>query len=120
MDLWDKAHDVVIGRLQKEGMLAGPGSTSGFSFTAGAITYETEPPKRTDFGETAAPKLRARMHVGEPGPYMSRADMFEVLLSEKGPTCQSVTGVVRDLTHGFGVPARGLGYPVLYGITLPG
>ena len=35
-------------------------------------------------------KLRVRVKVKEPGPYMSRADMYEVLLSKRGKVCEEL------------------------------
>ncbi|WP_310757453.1 DNA methyltransferase [Candidatus Palauibacter soopunensis] len=87
IDLWDRAHEVVIDRLRREAWLSADGVADTL-FTAGEVHYETEPPERTDFGETAAPKLRTRMRVKEPGPYMSRAAMYEVLLSKRGKVCE--------------------------------
>ena len=88
MDIWARAHEVVIDRLRKEGYLAGPDGVSEDLFPAGEITYTNEAPYRTDEGEVAAPKLRVRVKVKEPGPYMSRAGMYEVLLSKRGMACE--------------------------------
>ena len=53
IDIWDKAHDIVIDRLKKEG-LAGPDrDTGGRLFTFGEITYTKTLPERTDNGDEA-------------------------------------------------------------------
>ena len=71
MDIWDKAHETVIQRLQKEGQAADGDSAGMLSF--GEIHYATEPPQRTDDGEEAAPFLRVKERIREPeGQKMSR------------------------------------------------
>ena len=57
VDIWDKAHTVVVERLTKTVAMFGE------------VHYETEPPARTDDGETASPFLRVKVQVKEPeGP----------------------------------------------------
>ena len=46
IDLWDKAHDVVLERLEKEGLANPQGGDTTLSFAD--ITYTTEPPVRDD------------------------------------------------------------------------
>ena len=96
MDIWNKAHDAVIDRLRKEGFLAGPDGVAEDLFPAGEITYTTEPPARTDEAEVAAPDLQVRLRVREPRPTMSRQEMYEVLLSERGIRCQGCERVFDD------------------------
>ena len=87
IDIWDKAHETIIQRLQREGLAAD--GDSGEALPFGDVRYVTEPPERTDDGETAAPFLRVKEVVREPdGPRMSRAEMFDVLLSHQGIKCQ--------------------------------
>ena len=89
MDIWDRAHDVVIQRLQDEG-LAGPnGETNGRLLTFGQIGYNTAVPVRTDDREVAAPVLRTKTRrIAEPpGPRLSRDDMIDILLAEHGLVC---------------------------------
>ena len=77
MDIWERAHEVVVDRLQ--------GETGLF----GEVHYETAPPARTDDGETAAPFLRVKQRVKEPdGPRWTRAEMYDHLLEQNGPRCQ--------------------------------
>ena len=88
VDIWDGAHDVVLKRLQAEG-LATPGRGSDRLFTFGDVTYTTEPPSRTDGGIAAVPFLQVTERYAEPGgPRMSRAAMYEYLLAQHGPKCQ--------------------------------
>ena len=77
IDIWDNAHQTVVNRLRGEGELFGK------------VHYVTDQPARTDDGETSAPFLRVKQAVREPhGPRMSRAQMYDVLLSRQGPKCQ--------------------------------
>ena len=61
MDIWDKAHEMVLSRLERNG-LAVPGVSPEQPrlLTFGGVTYTTEPPIRTDDGEAAAPALRLK------------------------------------------------------------
>ena len=77
IDIWERAHEVVVERLEREVGLFGE------------VHYETTPPARTDDGETAAPYLRVKQRVKEPdGPRWTRAAMYEHLLEQHGPRCQ--------------------------------
>ncbi len=76
IDIWDKAHEVVVDRLKKEvGMF-------------GEVHYTTEPPIRTDDAQPAAPFLRVKQVHEPPGRKMSRAEMYAHLLEQHGATCQ--------------------------------
>lgn len=77
IDIWDKAHDVVVNRLHNEvGVF-------------GKVTYTSQVPERTDDKQEAVPFLRVRERVKEPdGPRWSRAKMYEYLLDQYGPRCQ--------------------------------
>ena len=77
IDIWEKAHEVVVKRIEKEvGLL-------------GDVIYTNELPERTDDGETASPYLRVKEKVKEPpSPYKSRADMLEFLLEQDGSKCR--------------------------------
>ena len=89
IDIWDKAHHVVIDRLKNEGLLAGPGENTGGVLQFGEIVYTADPPTRTDDGEHAAPTLRTKVKMFEPsGPKMTRDDMYKHLLSQHGVKCQ--------------------------------
>ena len=95
MDIWDKAHETVNQRLQKEGLAADGDSAGMLPF--GEIHYATEPPQRTDDGEEAAPFLRVKERIREPeGQKMSRAEMYDFRLTQHGMRCQ---GCDRVTTH---------------------
>ena len=77
MDIWDRVHEVVVNRLRSEVGLFGD------------VHFTTAPPVRTDEGEEAAPFLRVKERVKEPeGRNMSRAEMYDFLLTQHGPRCQ--------------------------------
>ena len=79
MDIWDGAHDIVLKRLEDEG-LASPATTSDRLITFGDITYTSIPPIRTDDNEMAAPGFRLRMQrPTEPWQKLSHKQIFHVL-----------------------------------------
>ena len=85
MDIWDKAHEIVVERLHNEVGLFGD------------VQFTAELPERTDTGETAAPHLQVKLAVQEPeGRHMSRQEMYQVLLSRQGPKCQGCERVFDD------------------------
>ncbi|MXX32207.1 MAG: hypothetical protein F4Z51_08250 [Chloroflexi bacterium] len=89
MDIWDKAHDVVVERLQREGLASPEGDTGGRLLTFGQIGYSTVAPVRSDDGGTAAPVLKTKQKIAEPpGPRMSRAEMVEFLIEQNGMVCR--------------------------------
>ena len=95
IDIWDKAHETVIGRLQREG-LAVEGDSDGM-LAFGDVHYATEAPIRTDEGGKAVAFLQVRERIKEPeGKKMSRAEMYEFLLSQYGPKCQGCDRVFDD------------------------
>lgn len=97
IDIWNKAHETIISRLQSEGLAAPDGDTGGRLLTKGQIGYETWPPVRTDDGQEAVPFLETKQRVEEPkGPRMSRTEMYDVLLSKQGPKCQGCDRVFDD------------------------
>ena len=71
IDIWEKAHEVVLDRLEVEGL------------TFGDIHYATEPPARTDSGEITAPFLRVterrKRPPLEPWRKLSRAQIVQEL-----------------------------------------
>ena len=90
IDIWDNASAVVLGRLEKEGLISQDATDGkhGHLF-AEDVTFITDLPKRTDGGESAAPKLRTKIKVFEPrGPKMSRIEMYKLLLGQKGCKCE--------------------------------
>ena len=90
IDIWNKAHEVVIERLQEEGLLAGPDSDEeDVRQIFGKIHYTTELPERTDEGQNAVPFLKTKLRVDEPKEKkMSRKEMLEHLLEQHGWRCQ--------------------------------
>ncbi|WP_428122708.1 DNA methyltransferase [Candidatus Poriferisodalis sp.] len=99
IDIWDRAHEVVIDRLRKEG-LAAPDTDEDRLVTFGDITYTMEPPVRTDDGETAAPFLQVTERYAEPdGRRMSRAAMVEYLLAQRGSACQGCDRTFDDARY---------------------
>ena len=81
MDIWEGAADIVRQRLADSRQLLTDADPQ--------VHYVTEPPERTDDGETSAPYLRVKVRVKEPeGPRWSRAEMYAHLLEQHGPTCQ--------------------------------
>ena len=100
IDIWDKAHDVVIGRLKQEGLTGPDGDTGGMLFAFGEITYTKESAERTDDAGEAVPFLQVRLSTDEPGgKKMSRAEMYEILLSRQGPRCQGCDRVFDDTRY---------------------
>ena len=95
IDIWDKVHEVVLDRLRKEGLAADGDSGGRLAF--GDVYYETDPPRRTDGGNEAVVFLRVRERIKEPeGKKMSRAEMYEFLLTQHGPKCQGCDRVFDD------------------------
>ncbi len=89
IDIWDKAHDVVLERLQREGLAAPDGDAGGRLLTFGQVGYSTAPPVRTDDADTAAPLLKTKQKIAEPpGPKMSRAEMVNFLIEQNGMVCR--------------------------------
>ncbi len=89
IDIWEKAHQAVLDRMQHEGM-AVPDAEAANSrlFTFGDVTYSAAPPSRTDDGDTAAPYLQVTERVKEPaGPKWTREEMYEHLLAQHGSRC---------------------------------
>ena len=100
IDIWDKAHDVVIDRLKQEGLSGPDQDTGGRLFTFGEITYTKEPPELTDDAGEAVPFLQVRLSTDEPGgKKMSRAEMYEILLSKQGTKCQGCDRVFDDTRY---------------------
>ena len=76
IDIWEKAHNAVVDRLREQAGLLGD------------VHYISDPPTRTDDGETVAPFLRVKERVKEPeGPRWTRAQMYEHLLNQHGSRC---------------------------------
>ena len=91
IDIWDKAHGVVIKRLKKEGFLTVPGEErQDILMSEGEITYLTEMFKRTDGGMEAVPFLEVKMKEyddREIDPYTNKEKKCK-LLERDGSVCQ--------------------------------
>lgn len=91
IDIWAKAHKVVINRLKKEGCLSGPGEERhDLMLTEGEITYTKQHFKRTDTGSEAVPFLETQMKqfddtVHDPHTNKEKKCM---LLEQYGSVCQ--------------------------------
>ena len=88
IDLWDKAHKVVLDRLEKEGLANPQGGDTTLSFAD--ITYATEPPVRDDqLDIRPVPHLETPMGKKAPGRESSRqkAEIKGRLLDEFGYQC---------------------------------
>ena len=97
IDLWDKAHEVVLSRLEKEGLASPHGKDTTLSFAS--ITYATEPPVRDD---QLDPKLVPHMEtpMGKKAPKREsprqKTEIKERLLEEFGSQCK---GCYRVFDH---------------------
>ena len=98
MDIWAGAHEVVIQRLQKEGLITPDGNTGGKLFTKGELTYSTEPPVRTDDNIETTAYLQVQERVMEygGGKKWSRKEIYEILLTQHGMKCQGCDRVFDD------------------------
>ena len=88
IDLWDKAHELVLSRLEKEGLANPQGGDTTLSFAD--ITYTTEPPVRDDQLDTRAiPHLETPIGKRSPGRESSRqrAEIKGRLLDQFGFQC---------------------------------
>ena len=85
MDLWDKAHKVVLQRLESEGLAVPEGDGSNL-ITFGDVYYCTEAPKRTDNGNSIqmldTPTGRRELRYPKPRTQHGR------LLADVGARCQ--------------------------------
>ena len=89
IDIWEKAHGVVIDRLKIEGLLDDSDGGAGH-LAFGDIHYSKKPPTRTDGGETAAPFLRVtekrKRPPLEPWQKLSRAQIVQELTEAQSVT----------------------------------
>lgn len=77
VDIWDRVHEVVVERMRHHVGLFGD------------VHFTKDIPERTDGGGVAAPFLRVKERIREPnGKRMSRAAMYDFLLTQKGSRCQ--------------------------------
>ena len=102
IDIWDKAPEVVVERMNKGGLFA-PKNTKRTQenlqtyLFAEDFHFTSELPTRTDDNEPAAPHLRVKVRIKEPsGRKMSRAEMYEHLLDQHSSKCQGCDRVFDD------------------------
>ena len=101
MDIWDKAHETVLSRLEEEWLFT-PDASEKVMFPH-IVHYEIEPPARTDESETAAPSLELRsQRAPEPWQKLSRKEMVALLEeSQKTDTGVICAGCGRVLEAPF-------------------
>ena len=96
MDLWDGAYQIVLNRLESEGLAVPEAAdiSGQQTLTFNHITYATTPPKRTDQGEEAVLRLQTPTAGQEKGHPPTRSQHGRLLI-DIGPFCQ---GDGRDFT----------------------
>ena len=94
IDIWNKVQNVVLDRLEKEGLKAPKHSRrktalkQGFLF-ADDLYFTSELPERTDYGEEAVPFLMTKKRIDEPkDEHLSDASKRKYLLEQYGSKCQ--------------------------------
>ena len=101
IDIWDKVKEVIIDRVEKEGVVAIGGrdqkKTRQMRMFEENLIYTTELPKRTDDGQTASQFLKTKKRILEPqDKKMSRAEMVTYLLEQEGYKCQGCDRIFDD------------------------
>ena len=99
IDIWDKAHEQVLGRLVQDGLAvpteaekrdADTEEPSRPLLAFGDIHYSTTPPTRTDDQEIAAPNLKLKLQRAvEPWQRLTNREMRHILAA-----AQSIDGLV--------------------------
>ena len=83
MDIWDGAKDIVLMRLEKEGMVR-PDSEHGLMFPHD-VHYTTKPPTRTDDNAMAAPSFRLKIQRPiEAWEKIAHKGMVNILMQAQG------------------------------------
>ena len=91
MDIWDGAFGIVKQRMEDNRQLLTDIPT--------IPPVETTPPIRTDDGLEAAPFIQVTERYREPGPRMSRQEMYEYLLAQFGQKCQGCDRTFDDARY---------------------
>ena len=95
VDIWDGAKEIVLDRLQQEGV-ARKGECTDRLFSE-ELTYTEGVPQRNDDWRESVPFLPSKLKQAEPpGPRMSRAEMLQILVERDGIRCQ---GCFRKFDH---------------------
>ena len=87
IDIWDRAHDLVVGRMRNEVKLFGN------------VHSKDTIPTRTDEGRTAGPFMKTKtktFQLEPPGEKMTRADMYRRLIETHGAQCQGCDRMFDD------------------------
>lgn len=88
IDIWDSAHEVVLNRLEQEGLIESGRESVGLFQQDILLTSNPPVLTQSDVVEFT-PVLPVPLRVDEPkGSRMSRNEMYEVLLSRQGLKCQ--------------------------------
>ena len=95
IDIWDRAHEVVLDRFREEYFEVNGHARDKLAFDK--IYYRKRTPKRTDDGQIAAPFLKVKYSKHEPREStLSRTAMFHQLIIEHGPKCQGCDRMFDD------------------------
>ena len=87
IDLWNRAHEVVLDRFRKEGFSAKGHSGDRLAF--GKVHYINKLPGRTDDGQISVPYLKVKEREHKPRETtISRTSMFHQLIIQQDPRCQ--------------------------------
>ena len=89
MDIWDKAYQMVLDRLEREGLAVPYEDDDKYRnhlLTFGAVNYTTKPPVRTDDGEEAV--LYLRTPTARARRYPPPRSQHDKLLLDIGSFCQ--------------------------------
>ena len=95
-DIWDKAHDMVLKRLERNGLAAPTLEEKRLQMaliTFGEINYTTEVPERTDEKDEAVPRLDLKRKRIKPAwEKLSHGDMRYLLTEAQGKRGKVVCG----------------------------
>ena len=114
-DIWDKSIHAVIDRFHHEQLDVSEEKQAEWLLVKGGVDYTTDLPIRTDEGQEVLPFLRVKETIKEPGPKISRAEMYEHLLKQDGHKCQGCDRIFDDsrylqLDHNTPRSDRGLNH----------
>ncbi len=114
-DIWGKSIHAVIDRFHHAQLEVPEEKQAEWLLVKGGVDYTTDLPIRTDEGQEVLPFLRVKETIKEPGPKMSRAEMYEHLLKQDGHKCQGCDRIFDDsrylqLDHNTPRSDRGLNH----------
>ena len=106
IDIWEEAHELVISRLVKEGLMRDPegkvphGMLELIIPDDEKITYMKEPPNRTDDGKEAAPSLKVPIAKTTAFKALRNPEKIRKELIERdGQTCQGCDRPFADVRY---------------------